>query len=729
MTLVTGSIPALYNGVSQQSPLVRSGDQLEAQVNGWSSLAEGLEKRPPSENVAKLLAEAPTNAHIHEINRDAQEQYVVLVANGVIRVFTLDGEERTVNAPGGWGYLEGLTDYAAQVAMLTVADYTFVVNRTKVCAMRAPGADQTPDPTYYIWPNSGYGTDDLYQQFGPGSPYQYRPNVGGTLTGTVQTFDKLPATATEGAVYRITGSADTQFVSYYVRRSGGVWDETVKPGLNNSFDATSMPHALVREGDGSFTFAPFSWSPRRMGDQDTNPNPGFIGRTISGVLFYQNRLGFLTDESVILSCAGEFGNFWRSTVLDYIDSDPIEVAATTTQVSVLKHALPFNDGIMLFAEQVQFSLSNGEDGLNATSVAIRPVTHYDVATRAAPVAIGSEAYFASERQGWASIREYSRIADADATSASAVTAHVPQYIPAGVHRITGAADLNALFVLTDGAPSKVFVYQFYWVGSDQKAQSAWHEWDFGAGVQVMSAAYLRGALYLLLKRADGLFLERVTLQEGAKPAIVPAQVHLDRQAQVTGVYLPDTQRTIFNLPYAPRQDGFQLVRGDAFTARPFSLIDPTTYVWASPTQVSVPGDESAGPVVCGERYLYRFVLSRIYARRQDGGAITTGRLQLRTLTVNYRQTGYFRTVVYPYGTAAPPEVVEVLPAKMAEFSGKVLGAAELVLNQPAFHEGAYAFQVYGHADVASIAIENDSHVGSTFVSAEWEAFYWNRARL
>lgn len=730
MSLLTGAIPALYNGVSQQSPLVRSGDQLEAQLNGWSSLADGLQKRPPLEHIAALMPQAPTNAYTHEINRDAQHQYIVVVAGGRIRVFDLNGQERSVTAPGGWGYIEGLADYAEDISMLTVADYTFVVNRKKVCAMSALGADLLPDPNFYLWVNSRHGTDGNYESFYPGAPYQYAPNPSGVLTGTVQAFDKLPTdTAAEGAIYRVWGSADNGFVSYYVRKSGAVWDETLRPGMVNAIDSLSMPHALVRQLDGSFVFAPFSWAPRRMGDEDTNPNPAFIGRTINSVIFYQNRLGFLTDDATVMSAAGEFGNFWRSTVLDYIDSDPLEVAATTTEVAILKHALPFNDGVLLFSDQVQFSLSNGEDGLNATSVAIRPVTFYNVASRAAPVAIGSEAYFASEQAGWATIREYSRQADTDATSASDVTAHVRNYVPAGVHRIAGAADLNALFVLTDGAPTKVFVYQFYWVSGDQKAQSSWHEWDFGEGVRILSLSYIRGYLYALTARPDGLLLERVNLQRAARPAITQAQVFLDRQTVCQGAFNAQTQRTTFVLPYAPRKGRFRLVRGNAFTNRPMSAIDPTGYVWANDREVSVPGDETAGPVVIGEQYTFRFQFSRIYARRSDGSAITTGRLQLRTITVNYRETGYFKTVVSPYGDAGPPEVVEVLPAKVAEFTGKVLGSADLILNRPSFAEGSYSFQVYGHADAASIVIENDSHVGSTFVSAEWEAFYWNRARV
>jgi hypothetical protein len=64
---------------------------------------------------------------------------------------------------------------------------------------------------------------------------------------------------------------------------------------------------------------------------------------------------------------------------------------------------------------------------------------------------------------------------------------------------------------------------------------------------------------------------------------------------------------------------------------------------------------------------------------------------------------------------------------MADFTGKVVGADDLRLNKPAFHTGSYSFQVYGDAAQATITLTNDTHVASTFVSAEWEGFYFNRA--
>lgn len=729
MTLIVDTIPALYNGVSQQSPLVRSKDQLEYQVNGWSSIAEGLGKRPPTESVAKLLTTQPSNVMIHEINRDANERYIVIAQSGAIRVFDLQGNEKTVSAPRGWGYLTAATDYVADLMMSTVADYTFVVNRKVKVSMKSAGADLTAQPTTSAWINRSSGSDRLGRTFSPGSSYQYDPNTAGTYVGQVQRFDKLPETAHNGDVYAVVGDNTNFFVTYYVKYNNGVWDETLAPGQINAIDETTMPWALIRQADGSFRFVPFSWAPRRVGDATTNPNPSFVGRYIRKVAIYQNRLVLLSDENAVMSVTGDFGNFWRTTVVDSLDADPISAAATSTKVSILYDAVAFNDGIMLTSDQTQFSMTNGDFGLSISTVAIKPVTNYEVNTRAGLVAINDDVYFAVERNGYAGIKEYSRVSGQTSTSASDITAHVPRYIPAGVRKIIPAGDQNALLVLTDGDPTAAYVYQFYWVSNTEKAQAAWHRWDFGTGTTVLSGVYLSGYLYLLISRADGVFLEKINLQPGIIPSGFPIQVYLDRRVSLTGTYNSGTGKTTFTIPYTPDQSTFQMVRGSADPARPGSLIDPASYQWLSATQVSVPGNETAAPVAGGVGYDFRFTFSQFYARKSDNTAVTSGRLQLRTMTVSYKETGYFRTEVAPYGAYYAVTTGDIVPAKVKDFTGKTVGAADLILNAPVLHTGKFPFQILGDAMQATISISNNTHVGSTFLASEWEGMFFNRARV
>lgn len=727
MTLRRRVLPALFNGVSQQPPLLRSPDQTEAELNTWATLAEGVSKRPPSEHLAFIEEDLGFSPLVHYVNRDTTERYIVIVTQTGIKVYDhLTGVAQVVSAPGGYSYL---TD--GEFRAVTVADYTFIVNINKHCELAALGTDASYDPDYYRWLNSrpsyGLGTGDLsgglWDGVVKGGLLQYQPNQGpGSFLGEVASLEKLPEGATDGTMYKVTGSVETGFVSYYVRRKGAVWDETVANGLHNAIDATTMPHALVREPDGTFIFAPFSWQNRRVGDENTNPPPTFVGRTIKDVFFYQNRLGFLVDENVVFSCSGDFGNFWRNTILDYVVSDVVDVAVTTTNVALLNYALAFGNGIMAFADQTQFSLSNSEEGLTPESVAIKPVTSYEMNTKVRPVTIGSEVYYCGDQAGSSIVWEYTRGDDQDGLASAEITAHVPHYLPAGLTKLIAAPNIKALFALT--GTKDVYVYQFYWNGNE-KVQSAWRKWSFDS--RVIAGEYFDGHLYVLTDANEGVFLERINLEAGAKPAEQNHQVYLDRRCVLTGTYNPTTGRTYYTLPYAPDPSTFGLVRSKTHPTAPGSLVNPATHQWTSGTTMSVLGQEPVA-VTVGEKYLMRFEFSRQFPQDYQGRLLTTGRLQLRTFTLYYTNTGFFRTEVSPYGTAVSPDIEDIVPAKLADFTGKVVGSQELTLNTPSFQTGSYSFQIYGDAAQCSVAVTNDTHVGSTFVSAEWEGYFTSRSQ-
>lgn len=129
MSLVSSSIPNLINGVSQQPFTLRLASQSTEQINALSSVVDGLKKRPPSIHLAKLNNVPLDTAFSHTINRDKTEQYEVVIHGGNLKVFDLTGVEKTVAFPDGKVYLTSANpdqDFAA----VSVADYTFIVNKT-----------------------------------------------------------------------------------------------------------------------------------------------------------------------------------------------------------------------------------------------------------------------------------------------------------------------------------------------------------------------------------------------------------------------------------------------------------------------------------------------------------------------------------------------------------------------------------------------------------------------
>lgn len=734
MSLVSRAISALFNGVSQQPATLRLPSQGEEQINGYGTVVDGLRKRPPFEHLAKVSDGSFDGAFIHTINRDTTERYIVVVTDGNLRVFDLNGQEKSVAFPLGKGYLSvGQSDVSQSFALVSIADYTFVVNKTiKVATKEAPTGVPEDLNEWYTAPFDGFA--GLITEAWVNANY-YNPEHG-VYRGAKQTFSDLPhpdddsnPAPLEGDVWKVAGYDENSFGAYYVVRRGGVWEETHAPGDSVAFDEATMPHALVREANGTFSFKPFGWKVRKYGDGKSNPPPSFVGRSIEDVMYYKNRLGFVTDENTVFSCAGDYGNFWRNTVTQLLDSDPVDTAVSSTKVSRIKYAVPFNNTMMLFSDQTQFSF-NVDRLLTPTSVSIDPVTSYEMSTLVRPEPVGNDIYFPTESGRHSRIREYFvNDGETNSTDAADITAHVPRYLPKRIISLTGNTNEDVLFALSKDEPNRLYCYKFFWT-DEGKQQSSWSFWEFPESAKVLAVKTLDNELVALIQRDDGVYLERCDIQSGAVTGDLARQVLLDRLVSVTGTYFPAGDYTEWVLPYPVKnvdKAGYRLVRGSSFNGNVLSLVDPSQYQWIGTTDrvIRAAGRHDDGEAWAGQNYVFKYTFSEQFMMAGDR-AITTGSLVLKTYTVYYTDTAFFKTSVAPYGVN--PSVEAVVPALLSEFTGKTIGEESLKVGEPAFHTGAYTFHVQGNSKAAKVSLINDTHVQSAFQSAEWEAQYHNRAR-
>jgi hypothetical protein len=227
--LVSYTIPSLIQGVSQQPDAQRDPTQAEIQVNAVSSIAEGLRKRDSTHTLARVSATPFGDAFIHTILRDNTEEYLAVITKTGIRVFDLQGGEKTVNAPGGYGYLASVTDARQQVRAQSIADYTFILNTNTAVAMNPAVAPVTARPTVHealVWVKAAnYGQE-------------YKVNVNGTeakVTTAVAPVVSSGTTVTENRISSAeiaeqlkTGLASVTGVT--VTRSGSVlWLQSANP--------------------------------------------------------------------------------------------------------------------------------------------------------------------------------------------------------------------------------------------------------------------------------------------------------------------------------------------------------------------------------------------------------------------------------------------------------------------------------------------------------------------
>lgn len=536
----------------------------------------------------------------------------------------------------------------------------------------------------------------------------------GALAGIKQLFSQLPGTGMNvGDIWKIQGDPTNEFSVYYVKWNGGAWEETTAPGHAIGLDPATMPHVLIRKGDGTFSFQRGTWDLRAVGDITTNPDASFVGTQVRDVTFYRNRLGFVSNSGISFSRAGSYFNFYRESVTTLLDTDPVDIQAASTKSARLCHAVPFAKQLLLFSAQAQMSLT-AQETLTPKTGAFNQSTEYSCSENVKPVLAGPMLYFVSERGGYSTVREYYVQQYTQQNRADEVTAHVPSYIPGGVFQLASSPTEDILVALTKTQRNVLYVYQFYWKGED-KAQAAWHKWILDSEDRIEGATLMGSTLYLAVSRPSGLFMERINLQPAAVEADLPFLVHLDRKVSKKGTFNAATGNTTWVLPYAaPTVPA--VICGGSFGSRSGSVVT-TAYDPATRT-VTASGDYSAGPCYIGINYTARYKFSAQFVKDGQGLAIASADFRLRTFSVYYAKTGYFKTKVTPL--ARDP--------MYQSFTGRRLGTLSAILGQPALESGVFSFMVLSDSQTVGIELINDSYLPSFFQNAEYEGVPSMRSR-
>ena len=157
-----------------------------------------------------------------------------------------------------------------------------------------------------------------------------------------------------------------------------------------------MPHVLERDSSGVFSFHPLTsefddenyWAKRDAGDEKTNPNPSFVGKPLTDVVFYMNRLGFIADQSIVLSQAGDYFNFYQGSAIAISDADPIDLSVSSLRPAKLKYTLSTPAGLLLFAENSQFLLSTQDVAFGPATARMDEISSYSYDSDVQPLETG-----------------------------------------------------------------------------------------------------------------------------------------------------------------------------------------------------------------------------------------------------------------------------------------------------------------------------------------------------
>lgn len=559
----------------------------------------------------------------------------------------------------------------------------------------------------------------------------FNGNASKMIQRQIQDFSSVPLQCVDDSVVEITGTPGNDFDNYYIRfksdndtSPSGVWKEAPQPGIKTKFDASTMPHVLVREADGSFTFKPADWDDRKAGDDKTCPVPSFVGQKVNEVFFFKNRIGFLSGESVVMSRSGSYFDFWRATATALLDDDPIDVAGVGAEVALLHYAEAQFDRLVIFSDRRQFILM-GNELLTPKTVSIRPSTAYPSAPQVPPVSSGRSLFFAMDRGLFTMIREYLMDADSSQADADDVTSHVPQYIPGTPTLMAAAAQEDLLAVYTPKAPNSLYVYKYYWNGDD-KLQSSWSVWEFPGVTKILNFKFIDSTLQLVLDRGGSVFFEKMDVQPGAVDEHGDFVVNLDRRVTVTSkagrTYNAFDNVTVVPVPHNPTADDYVCVTAGPTAGSTMNHGIKVQILSKGVDTVTLAGDLRNENLFFGIGYVMRYRLSTIFVRQQsaNGGtsAVTEGRLQLIKLLFQFSKSTFIRVDVTPMGRSSRTYI----------HNGRLMGDPENRADVAALRDGTFGVPILAQNNRVEIEVVNDSYLPSSVLAAEWVGEYVQRTR-
>ena len=544
------------------------------------------------------------------------------------------------------------------------------------------------------------------------------------MQSEVNNVSDLPNQCKHGYIVKVANAQMSDEDDYYLKFIGennvdgpGSWVECAKPGIALGFDPATMPHVLQRQADGDFLVKQYTWSDREVGDDNTNLIPSFVGQGINKVLFFRNRLGFLSGEAVILSRAGQLGNFWSDTALTVSAVDPIDIATSSDYPSELFDGIEINTGLLVFSTNQQFLLASDDTVFNPDTVKIRIVGAYNYNKVIPPISLGVTQGFVDNSGKYSRFMEMADIAREGEPPVVESSIWVPTLLPKDIDSLAVSRE-NGYVIFGKSNTDTVFIYKWVNTGdrNNPRAQSAWLKWKFNNPLKYHFI--VNDQLFFL--DTDNFLHSLNFKQTDIDPSIdqdnINYLLHLDNYTTVSGgTFDAATNLTTFanqtdwiDDVTTPNGD-LVIVDSDSNTAREGRYAKCTV---VNTDDFTVPGDWSSATLNIGYLYDYQVDLPKIYPTKQVGQKLvsdTTSSLVIHRLHFSFGRVGLYETTLTRVGKPAYNEVYE--STTMDEY---------LVSDAPYLEEAIKAIPVYEKNTNVDITLKSTHPAPATLRSMAWE---------
>jgi hypothetical protein len=640
---------------------------------------------------------------------------LAVVGNGHYKIY-LDGTERATHNSGASSDTDSiLNDLAGDIHNQTFGGKTYTAVRV--------------GPSIYITCTAAFSIQVLG---GPAQESMY------AFQDSISSVSYLPSQSKDGYVVKVINSADVDiddmWLQFNTSAAGatygvGTWEETVGPGITYKFDPLTMPHQLVRQTDGSFTYEPVTWDDRVIGDLNTNPNPSFVGSQIKHMFLYRNRLGFLSNETVTLSKAGDLFNFFNTTALVATDDDPIDISASTAKPVTLNYVRPTAVGLILFGDTEQFLMSTDSDILSPKTAKINTMSSYESDPNIEAISTGISTNFIAKTPLYTKVFNLLDIRNDSPPLAEELTYNIPELIPSTVDSFISSAAASIISLGTIGSST---IYQYRFLQLNEKRVQSWYKWNV-AGT-LLDQFFDQSTYYAVVANGSKVDIQSYNLRQSSDegfltlPTGEKTDVFLDYWSiNPYRTYNAGTDTTRVFLPY-------DIVSGKTFVVVALggyigsnnqtssesvgAVLEPTVAGSTGAYYADIDGDYRGRDLIIGFQYQMLLELPKFFLTKNEGNFVSsdqTADLVLHRINV---ATGLSGPVTYEIDLTGIPTWNNVVSTTLPN---------TYVLNNVNLSASAvHVVPIYQRNRNTSIRIIGDTPFPVSLLDITWEGKYSSR---
>jgi len=518
----------------------------------------------------------------------------------------------------------------------------------------------------------------------------------------------------------VTGAIDT--ISIQQAGQGYNALDTVTSSAGDTFRVDTVNTANL-EGD---AFRLNFWKPRIVGDETTNPNPSFINAPIDAIGFFKNRLIFTSRQNVICSQAGDYFNFFAATVITILDSDPIDLSASTLRPVRFTTLIGSPRGLLMFGDNAQHILETTTEAFAPKTAEVNVLATYSASDKINPVDLGTSYVFVEEGQKASSVFEMDLGGSSSGKSNIVeLTRFLPTYIPTGISRIKASNAAGLLAIHSYSEPNAFYLYRWFQNG-DQGRISSWFKWVLPGSIEKFD--FDEGTMYVVTKHDNNYVLSTVSLITDT-----PSQsLYFDDSYLDVRLDLFDYNPTLFydvdlDLTRVCFQEGFEDMNQQAVLV----YLDPAEsgyfeeqtiqYDGGRPAGeqyfLTVPGNKLTSKYALGYKYEASTVLPAFYFVKDPTTASkdTVNIPRLSRIKVNSYSSGPFKVVTRVEGR---PDFELTCP--------QIISNSYVANELPLIRNAQSTIPIMARGDQVEVEIIADSPFPIHFTSLDWEGTYDNK---